>query len=54
MTEACLMKLLLKLNDSSAVHEEQPVIMKLLDLMWGLMQVSFTRKSEIFVIKFLS
>lgn len=38
VTEACLMKLLLKLNDSSAVHEEQPVIMKLLDLMWGLMQ----------------
>ena len=39
MTEACLMKLFLKLNDTSAVREEQPVIMKLLDLMWGLMQV---------------
>lgn len=38
VTEACLMKLLLRLNDSSVVHQEQPAIMKLLDLMWGLMQ----------------
>ena len=39
MTEACLMKLLLKLNDSSVIHQEQPLITKLLDLMWALMQV---------------
>ena len=39
VTEACLMKLLLKLNHTSAIHQEQPLILKLLDMMWGLMQV---------------
>ena len=39
VTEACLMKLLLRLNDPTCVHQDQPLITKLLDMMWALMQV---------------
>ena len=39
VTEACLMKLLLRLNDPTIVHQDQPLITKLLDMMWALMQV---------------
>ena len=33
------MKLLLRLNDPTIVHQDQPLITKLLDMMWALMQV---------------
>ncbi|XP_053378439.1 E3 ubiquitin-protein ligase RNF123-like [Mercenaria mercenaria] len=38
LTEACLLKLLLRLNDVTVVTSQQPIISKLLDYMWAFMQ----------------